>query len=139
MLKQVRLKIMIEYISNLVILGDSPWNRDLSKNTRPIKSSLIKNKIEPENYIRTPRRSRTNVSFRYSAGNSSISSKNPAHIKSNSNLNKLLANLDNEPVLMKKFAEDLLNEHYTRSSFKSSDDSKPGISVIILKKFIKSL
>lgn len=110
----------------MIITGDTPWNRELYKNTRPIKSSLVKNKIEPENYIRTPHRSRTNISFRYSAGNSSISSKNPLHTKSSSNLNRLLANLDNEPVLMKKFAQDLLNEHYIQSSFKNSDDSKPG-------------
>lgn len=97
----------------------------MSKNSKPLKSSLIKNKIEPENYIKTSR-CRTNVSFRYSAGNSSTNSKNSIQIKSSSNLNKLLANLDYEPVMMKQFAEDLLNEHYARSSFKNQDDSKPG-------------
>ncbi|RNA23199.1 BTB POZ domain-containing 16 [Brachionus plicatilis] len=108
--------------------SDTPWNRDVSKNSKPLKSSLIKNKIEPENYIKTSR-CRTNVSFRYSAGNSSTNSKNSIQIKSSSNLNKLLANLDYEPVMMKQFAEDLLNEHYARSSFKNQDDSKPDIAL----------
>lgn len=86
---------------------------------------MIKNKVEAESFIRRSS-SRTELSCHYSGTNSSVNTKAALQAKTSSNLNRLLSELDHNPVKIKQFAEDLLNDHYNRSIIDKADDQKPG-------------
>ncbi|CAF0716688.1 unnamed protein product [Brachionus calyciflorus] len=109
--------------------SDTPWAR--SKSSKPCRSVLIKNKIEPECYIKSQLSpSRTNYSCRQSATSRTFNSRSPLRSKSSSYINKLVFELDKDPSIFKQFAEDLIKEHYNLGPYvKIQDASRPDVAL----------